>query len=76
MARGMGLLAVLTLVWILGGCATGPGGQGIGPGPMEAGAGADPESGRLKYKGQGPPCMCQSGLSETDIQAAQGQPGD
>ncbi|HSH30316.1 MAG TPA: hypothetical protein VK971_10445 [Thiohalobacter sp.] len=32
---------------------------------------AEPSSSRLKFRSRGPACMCLSGLSEADIQAAQ-----
>jgi hypothetical protein len=32
---------------------------------------AEPRSPRLKYRSRGPACMCLSGLSEAEIQAAQ-----
>ncbi|BAZ92408.1 hypothetical protein TspCOW1_27200 [Thiohalobacter sp. COW1] len=37
---------------------------------------AEPRSPRLKFRSRGPACMCLSGLSEADIQAAQSRRED
>ena len=70
MAHRPGLWMVGALVWVLAGCVAGTG--GAGPATVDA----PQESGRLRYKGEGPPCMCQSGLSEEDIQPAQDRQGE
>ncbi|WP_156344096.1 hypothetical protein [Thiohalorhabdus denitrificans] len=44
---------------LLAGCAANGGPEG-----------ASAEEG-LRYKGQGPPCMCNSGLSEAEVQEAE-----
>jgi len=51
------------LLMVLGAlaCASPPGGSDSPPGS---------DQGALRYKGDGPPCMCSSGLSEADIQKA------